>query len=485
MLAPLIVYALAFGGIVVPKLNLLLMLICRPYLAGECKDGTPVPLDPFVPGVDNPQCHKIPQVQAATANFILYMNLISGLLAAISSPILGALSDRYGRKLIIAATSMGTLVGEVIIIFAAKFPDQVSVNWVLAGQAFDGVFGSFIAVMALSFAYTSDCYPPSERHVKFAYLYGCLFTGIALGPLISAYVIKATGTLMTMLWVAFICHTVFIAFILLAVPESLSRRRRHAAQEKHRIAKEETGSVSWLRTLREINLFAPLKILYPTGPGSDGAVRTNLLLLASVDTIIFGVAMGAMTIVIIYSEYLFDWTNLDTSIFVSVVNSCRVVVLFVILPSVTRLVRGKASSRPLNNHGTDRLDLYIIRIAVFFDMLGYLGYTFARSGPHFTVSGVITAVGGMGSPTITSALTKHVPADRTGQLLGAMGLLHSLARVVSPTLLNTIFSVTVGKFDQAVFVCLTALFGLAFILSLFVRPHGKLSDWEEMSLPIH
>jgi MFS family permease len=465
---------LAFGGIVVPKLNLLLMLICRPYLAGESGDGKTIPLDPFIPGVDNPQCHKIPQVQAAISNFTLYMNLISGLLAAITSPMLGALSDRYGRKLIIAGTSMGTLVGEIIIIFAATYPDHVSVNWVLVGQAFDGLFGSFIAAMAVSFAYTSDCYPPAERHVKFAYLYGCLFTGIAVGPILSAYVIEATGTLTTMLWVALVCHSTFILFIIFVVPESLSKRRQYAAKEKHRIVKEEAGHVSWLRTLREVNLFAPLKILFPTGPGSNTAVRMNLLLLASVDTIMFGVAMGAMTIVLIYSEYAFGWANLDASMFISIVNICRVIMLFVTLPLATRLVRGKASSQPLNTRGSDLLDLYLIRVAVFFDMLGCLGYTLARTGPLFTLSGVTAAIGSIGSPTITSALTKHVPADRTGQILGAMGLLHALARVVAPTLFHTIFSATVGKFDQTVFVCLTAMFGIAFILSLFIRPHGKL-----------
>jgi hypothetical protein len=46
-----------------------------------------------------------------------------------------------------------------------------------------------------------------------------------------------------------------------------------------------------------------------------------------------------------------------------------------------------------------------------------------------------------------------------------------LARVIAPTIFNAIYSVTVGKFTQTVFVCLTATFGLAFVLSFFIQPH--------------
>ncbi|KAK3044359.1 hypothetical protein LTS18_001484, partial [Coniosporium uncinatum] len=85
-------------------------------------------------------------------------------------------------------------------------------------------------------------------------------------------------------------------------------------------------------------------------------------------------------------------------------------------------------------------------------------------------------IGGIGSPTLQSALTKHVPPDKTGQLLGASGLLHALARVVSPTIFNGIYSATVGKFTQTVFVCLTVTFGAAFVVSWMVKPHVYLDE---------
>jgi len=64
-------------------------------------------------------------------------------------------------------------------------------------------------------------------------------------------------------------------------------------------------------------------------------------------------------------------------------------------------------------------------------------------------------------------------------VLGAMGLLHAGARVVAPIVFNLIYAKTVGGFAQTVFVCLGATFGLAFLISWFIRPHGKLSTERE------
>ncbi|KAK5011328.1 hypothetical protein LTR28_003912 [Elasticomyces elasticus] len=474
MLAPFFLSTLAFGGIIVPKLNLILTLICREYISDRRAADPGFTMVPVVFGSENPQC-RIPEVQSRVAQFTLYGNLIGGLLSAVTSPKLGALSDRYGRTRVIALTSMGTLVGEVITICAATYPETFAVNWILVGFAFDGLCGSFIAAMALANAYATDCTPPSERSVAFGYFHGCLFTGIAIGPLISGYIVKMSGTVLSVFYIALGVHCFFILFAGTVIPESLSPERQRVAREKHRSEKEASGpAADWINQIRSINLLEPLKVLYPRGEGSSPALRRNLVLLAAVDTIVFGVAMGSMTVIVIYANYEFGWTTFQSSIFLSTVNVCRVTCLIVVLPLVTRFVRAKTDPNDHVSRGALRFDLNVIRTAVFFDTVGYLGYTLARTGALMTVSGALAAVGGIGSPTLQAVLTKHVPADRTGQLLGASGLLHALARVVAPTIFNGIYSVTVGKFTQTVFVCLTATFGVAFALSWFLKP-GSMS----------
>ena len=85
-------------------------------------------------------------------------------------------------------------------------------------------------------------------------------------------------------------------------------------------------------------------------------------------------------------------------------------------------------------------------------------------------SGMTAALGGIGPPTLQSSMTKHIPADRTGQILGAAGLLHALARVVAPIIFNLIYSRTVATYAGVVFICLASVFVIVFILSWFVKP---------------
>lgn len=422
---------------------------------------------------------------------MLIAGVLGGCLSAISSPKLGALSDRYGRLRILTITTMGGLVGELITIVAASTPETFPIQWLYLGFVIDGLCGSFTAGMAVSYAYAADCTPPSRRNVAFGYFHGVLFTGIAIGPLIAALVVKATGTLLSIFYFALACHLIFLFCVIVVIPESVTKARQQSAREKYDLHQQSLLDVTaapvhgfahssglravlqrifHVRGARRLNIFEPLKILYPTGPGSSAALRRNLIVLSAVDTIMFGVAMGSMTVVIYYTDFQFKWATPEQSLFMSMVNICRVVCLIGILPLVTRLVRGPMKSRQKQiQNGCDNLDLYLIRTATFFDTLGYLGYTLVRTGPLFILSGCIASVGGIGSPTLQSALTKHVPHEKVGQLLGANGLLHALARVVSPVIFNLIYSKTVGKYTQAVFLSLSIAFSSSFILSWWIR----------------
>lgn len=277
----------------------------------------------------------------------------------------------------------------------------------------------------------------------------------------------------------------FIAFLVLAIPESLSKKRQELAREKHAAIKDarERRESTWLNTVKRANILEPLKVLWPTEPGTSSRLRSNLILLALIDTTVFGVAMGVMTVVVYYTGFQFGWDTGDTSLFVSVVNICRVSGLVIILPLLNYLFRTRRANRqrresgsavPQPNSGSDGLDIATIRIAIFLEVLGFAGYATARTPALFVVSGITAAFGGIGSPTLQSSLTKHVPHDQVGSLLGATGLLHALARIFAPLAFNLIYARTVGKFTQTVFVVVCACFGIAFLCSWFIRPHGKL-----------
>jgi hypothetical protein len=446
----------------------------------------------FEGGDGDSQCRHNPDIQAIVTKFTLMLTIIIGALSAVMSPKIGALSDRNGRVKLLVITSLGGFMTEVITILAYKYPEEVHYNWLIAGAVFEGLCGSFTAGFAVTHAYAADCTPPAKRSVAFGYFHACLFSGIALGPMAVATILENGGTLIMVFYIALGIHTFFMLFVLCVLPESLSKKRQTQARDKYKSenANASADGYSWGWALKTVNILSPLKILWPTGPGTSGRLRANLILLSIVDTTIFGVAMGALNVLVLYTGYVFDWKTADTSKFVSQVNVFRVLGLLVILPTLNYLVRrrrqytqrrdsGFVSAEPTS--GSDLFDLSIIRGAIFLEVFGYFGYATATTPQMFVASGVLAALGGIGSPTLQASLTKHVPQNQTGQLLGATGLLHALARIVAPTIFGLIYAKTVATVPSTVFIVLTAFFGVAFFFSWFIRPHGMYSFFKSGS----
>lgn len=489
LLFPFAVFTLAFGGVIVPRLNLILDLVCKQYFADQKLRDPDVEFNPVLLGSDNPQC-KIPEVQRNVAAFMLVMNLATGILSAIVAPRIGHLSDRYGRTKLMAFSSIGGILAETITLLAASYPNVINYRWLLLGSMFEGMTGSFTAGNVMSQSYTSDCTPPSRRAVNMGYMHACLFVGLAFGPLLGGYFVKWTGNLLTIFYVVIACHIFFVLVVGFVIPESLSERKQLLAREKYEKEQEMRSHVamSWRSNIHTANPFAPLKILWPTGPGTSPLLRRNLVALAVDDVIILGSAMSAGAVVILYSGYIFDWGTFESSRFVSALSMVRVVVLMVIFPIINYYGRARPAARRKaagiveRRVGADNLDIWVLRFALISDLAGAIGYTMARSEGLFFASGMVTAIGGLGGATSQAIITKHVPSERVGQLLGAIGMLHALARVLGPVMFNGLYAATVEKFPQAIFVLLASIFAVALTSAFFVRPHVH---WEEVPSDEH
>ncbi|KAI2615662.1 MFS general substrate transporter [Hypoxylon sp. NC1633] len=518
LIGPYALFTIAFGGIIVPKLNLIVDLICRNYFTERQLLDPDYMFAPVIMGGNNPQCNIAP-VQKNVATFTLILSALTGALSAITAPKLGSLSDRYGRKRLMVISSCGGLINECITVLAGKYPDTVDYRFLILGAVFDGITGSFTAGSLLVHSYVSDCTSPSKRGVHIGYLHACLFSGLAIGPLLAGYFVEWTGSLLSIFYVVLGCHSFVILYFWFVLPESMSKKRQMAAREKHRAEQEATvvqlrsglpssmegivgpriaSSLSdhmgtLLPVVLSANIFAPLKILAPGGR-NNGPLRRNLILLALIDTMILATAFGAGTVVVLYSEFMFDWGTLEASRFVSIVSMVRVVILLLILPAINYVFRVRPLRRQRQesgdenvvetNSGADNLDVWLLRIALVSDFAGTLGYIFVRREELFILCGLATAFGGLASATIQSAITKHVPAERVGSLLGAIGLLHSLGRVFAPALLNGVYAATVETFPQAFFVLLASLFGLTVLGSFFLRPHLHLKDDGYVAVPV-
>ncbi|KAF7587496.1 hypothetical protein BBP40_007169 [Aspergillus hancockii] len=480
----LLLYMLGFGGAAVPKINLMVSLTCRDYLSKRANVDPGFTYLPVLLGRDNPQC-QIPEVQSLVARFQLYFNLVAGLLSALASPQLGHLSDRYGRTSIISLSAIATILAEIVTVIVAANAETVSIYLLLLGATLDGLGGSFTAILALSSSYASDCTISEKRSVAFGYLHGSIFTGIAAGPFLMAMLMKRTHDIMSIFYSALGSHVLFLGAVLFIIPESLSGEQKQMAREKHQMNRSHKEDVGWLsfRRWNPKQVIAPLSILFPPVgrpsalfPNSRGAspeLRRNIILLSIIDTFHFGMSMGTSQVIIIYAGYMFGWGNVESSLFVSIISSVRVINFFVVLPIITRIFRERRRD-DLAISGSSTLDVVLIRFSILLDLIGFTGYTLANHGSFLILSGVITSLGGMAAPVLQSSLTKHVPRDRIGQILGAKGLLHAIARVIAPTICSFIYSVTVGKLPQTVFVCLAVAFGIAFCSTLYIKAHVQL-----------
>ncbi|RYC65805.1 hypothetical protein CHU98_g398 [Xylaria longipes] len=479
LVGPYLLFTLAFGGLIVPRIELIVNLVCRHYFAEQrtLDDGSSISI-----GGSYSQCNSAP-VQKNVAEFTLVLSALAGGLSAFTAPKLGSLSDRYGRKRLLVVASCGGIMNEVITIITAKYPDVVDYRFLILGSFFDGISGSF----------TQSQYWVIPG--KFAVW---------------------TGSVLSIFYIALGCHALVILFIWFVVPESLSKKRRMAAQEKHQ-AEQETiqaalpdsvGRVfgsqlpawiasgklrTWLPILLSANPLAPLKMFVPSGR-ANRRLRRNLLLLGFIDSVLISAALGAGTVIILYAKFMFNWGTWESSRFISVVSFFRVIVLLAIFPIVNYFFRIRPLRREQqlsgNFHidethsGADNLDVWLLRLALLGDMIGVLGYVFVRTEELFILSAMFTAFGGLASATIQSAITKQIPVERVGAMLGAMGLLHAVSRVIAPIIFDGIYAGTIEKFPQAFVVVLASLFGLSFIASMFIRPHLVLKEEGYTTIPV-
>jgi len=103
-----------------------------------------------------------------------------------------------------AVSSFGLLASEITTILAAKYPDVFSVNILLFGSLIDGICGSFMLGMALSYSYAADCTSTARRAMAFGYFQGCLFLGIAVGPVLGGLLIERTNNILSVFYVALV-----------------------------------------------------------------------------------------------------------------------------------------------------------------------------------------------------------------------------------------------------------------------------------------
>ncbi|ODQ71616.1 hypothetical protein LIPSTDRAFT_73329 [Lipomyces starkeyi NRRL Y-11557] len=470
LLPAYLVHTIAQGALITPMLNSIFTLVCRAYYMQ--------PDDELEAMEDINRDCQTADMNATVSHFTMVFILIQGIMAALVSPKLGALSDRIGRRPILAISAITPLVSSTILAAAMKSASPYAYRWLLVMPILEGLSGSTTTMILTAHAYATDCTPPVKRANAFGLLRACLFCGMALGPAFGGMLIKLTDNILSVIYVAIVMQALFALFILLVLPESLSQERIIDAQELHRISMEFNAArprdIRYY--LRRLNFLQPLRVLWPND-GTRLVIKKNIVILTGIDTVFNGCTTGAIVSILLYAEYTFQWTSVETGFFISLTSVFRAIELLVVLPSITYIYKRR---HPHAQHevGASKSDIFMIRMSVIFETCSYLLMASATNGIEFAIAGTVSAFGSLESPTVRAALTKHVPTENTGAVLGALSLMQSLSEIVGPIIFSNIYASTVVSYPKAIFVASIIIFIIAFVMSLLLTEHlgGGLYD---------
>lgn len=305
-----------------------------------------------------------------------------------AAPVLGALSDRYGRRPVILTASLGLGVDLAAMVWMAFRPSL----WVMVATRIVHAVSAAIGPMAM--AYIADVVPAEGRSRAFGRYLAVFSTGIIIGPALGGLLGQVA------LWLPFAAGAVFAllntAYGLFGLPESLPAERRRPLALK---AANPLGAVAFLRL---------------------DAVLTNLV----IAVFLLMLASQFWSIWALYSSYRYGWTTAEVGLsfaFIGLLGG--VMQFFAVEPTVRWLGERWAM---------------IVGVGLFFGSL--LLFALARTSAVFLIGHVVNALGGIGTPAFNAAMSRRVAPDRQGELQGAIGSLQGLSGLVGPLVYSGSFA---------------------------------------------
>jgi MFS transporter, DHA1 family, tetracycline resistance protein len=303
------------------------------------------------------------------------------------SPVLGMLSDRYGRRPVILLSNFGLGLDYIVMALAPTLP------WLFLGRILSGLTASS---MPTANAYISDVTPPEKRARAFG-IFGAAFgVGFVMGPAIGGWLGAINPRLP--FWVAAGFSLANACYGLFVLPESLPREKR--SQQLNWRGANPVGALKLLRSHRE------------------------LLGLAGVNFLGYLAHEVYATVWVLYVTQRFGWNEKQIGISLAVVGIASMI-------SYAGLV-GWA----VKQFG-ERVSLFM---GLGFAGIGFLMFGLATTGWLFLVGIPVNALWSLAAAPSQSIMTRRVSPSEQGQLQGALGSLRGLAMIIGPSMFSSTFA---------------------------------------------
>jgi DHA1 family tetracycline resistance protein-like MFS transporter len=340
------------------------------------------------------------------------MNTAWGVMQFVSMPVMGMLSDRFGRRPVILVSCVGLGLDYFVMALAP------SIAWLFAGRVISGITSS-------SFS-TAFATPAEKRAGAFGMMGAAFGVGFVIGPALGGLLGGIDPRLP--FWVAGALAIANAAYGFFVLPESLAPGKRARFAWSHA---NPLGSLRLLRSHRELLGLAVTLFLMDLAHFSLPAVS------------------------VLYMGYRYGWRETTVGLVLAGVGVGAMV------------VQGFLVRRVVPKMGERRA----LAMGLFFGAMGFAVYGLAPTGIVFLLGIPVMALWGFAMPSAQAIMTRHVSVSEQGQLQGANASLMSIAGIFGPALFSQAFAATLDRAPGAAFGLAAALMlGAMSIAWLATRP---------------
>ena len=301
------------------------------------------------------------------------------------APVLGNLSDKFGRRPVLLGSLLGFSIDYTFLAFAP------TIGWLFVGRAIAGITGASFTTAA---AYIADVSTPEKRAQNFGMIGVAFGIGFIIGPFLGAQLGTYSTQLPFIVAAALALLNALYGFFIL--PESLISENRRPFELKRA---NPLGSLLQLKK-------------YP-----------SVLGLAASLFLIYFAAHSVQSVWTYYTISKFNWNIKLVGDSLAVVG----LMIAVVQGGLIRIILPK-----LGSHRS-------IWIGLLFYSIGLLLFALASKGWMMFAFIVPYTMGGIAGPALQGVITEQVPANEQGELQGGLTSIASVSTIFGPWIMTTIF----------------------------------------------
>lgn len=323
---------------------------------------------------------------AHSATVLGWMSTVFGLMQFLFAPILGGLSDRYGRRPVLLLSLTAAAMDYVLCAVAP------SLTLLFVGRIIAGITA---ASFTCASAYIADVSPPEKRAQNFGMIGAAFGAGFILGPALGGLV----GGLSTRapFWVAAALCGVNVLFGAFVLPESLAKENRRPFD------------------FRRANPFGTFQVLF--------RVEWVFILVAAL-TFLYLAQQALQNTWSISGAYRFGWKPSDIGWSLALIGAMSIVVQMGLLRRLLPLL-GEAKT---------------LMFGLVFQIIGFIGFGLATRSEWMYAMTAVWCISFVSGPATQGLISKRFGPDEQGLVQGGLSSLQSLTGVLGPVIATSVFA---------------------------------------------